>query len=162
MLTLLLARPTANRLLASPASLHGHRVRITAATRGGGSENDYDYVSGDPVNAFDLDGTLCFSCAGRKIKNAAKSAAKKFKCVAGELNPFDFSIGSAVAGGAAVGSAGVTAARESAKFAAKAAKLGIAVSGSTVGTGAAAAWIIVGVGVAGYGAYNVYEVCKHA
>ena len=100
-------------------------------------------MCGDPVNAFDLDGTACFSCAARNIKNAAKITLKKFECVAGEPNPFDYSIGSSVAGGAAVASAGVTAARESAKFAQEAAKLGVVVSGSTVGTGATAAVIIV-------------------
>ncbi|CAN5813671.1 hypothetical protein BH23ACT12_BH23ACT12_02670 [soil metagenome] len=31
----------------------------------GGSCNDYDYVCGDPVNKFDLDGQICWSCAAK-------------------------------------------------------------------------------------------------
>jgi RHS repeat-associated protein len=32
----------------------------------GGSANDYDYVAGDPVNTYDLDGRICYSCAIKK------------------------------------------------------------------------------------------------
>jgi RHS repeat-associated protein len=42
----------------------------------GGRSNDYDYVSGDPVNAFDLDGLLCWSCLGRNVTNAVKAVAR--------------------------------------------------------------------------------------
>ena len=38
----------------------------------GGSANDYDYVSGDPINRFDLDGQICWSCAAKKVKRALK------------------------------------------------------------------------------------------
>ncbi len=31
----------------------------------GGSSNDYDYVSGDPINRFDLDGTRCWTGVAR-------------------------------------------------------------------------------------------------
>lgn len=46
----------------------------------GGSANDYDYVSGEPVNRFDLDGTLdawiCKEAFGKKTnKNKKKWAA---------------------------------------------------------------------------------------
>jgi hypothetical protein len=41
----------------------------------GGSANDYDYVSGDPVNAFDLDGRMCFSCFGKTAWRAARSVS---------------------------------------------------------------------------------------
>jgi hypothetical protein len=41
----------------------------------GGSANDYDYVSGDPINQFDLDGQICFSCAVRTVKNVVKRGA---------------------------------------------------------------------------------------
>jgi RHS repeat-associated protein len=34
----------------------------------GGSANDYDYVSGDPVNNYDLAGTVCWSCARKFVK----------------------------------------------------------------------------------------------
>jgi hypothetical protein len=37
----------------------------------GGSANDYDYVDGDPINQIDLDGNICWSCAGRRAVNAA-------------------------------------------------------------------------------------------
>ena len=36
----------------------------------GGSANAYDYVSGDPINAYDLDGNVCWSCLARHAKNA--------------------------------------------------------------------------------------------
>ncbi|MCB1030172.1 MAG: hypothetical protein KDA95_02470, partial [Acidimicrobiales bacterium] len=42
----------------------------------GGSANDYDYVAGDPVNSFDLDG-LCrwgWKCLRQKARNAANWA----------------------------------------------------------------------------------------
>ncbi|HZN12940.1 MAG TPA: RHS repeat-associated core domain-containing protein, partial [Acidimicrobiales bacterium] len=42
----------------------------------GGSANDYDYVSGDPVNQFDLQGTICWRCAGRHLKSAAKKVGR--------------------------------------------------------------------------------------
>jgi hypothetical protein len=41
----------------------------------GGSCNDYDYVCGDTINAFDLDGEICFSCAAKAVvKTVAKVA----------------------------------------------------------------------------------------
>jgi hypothetical protein len=36
----------------------------------GGSANDYDYVNADPINGFDLDGDICWSCHARRVKNA--------------------------------------------------------------------------------------------
>ncbi|MGH9266767.1 MAG: hypothetical protein ACRD0D_01165 [Acidimicrobiales bacterium] len=42
----------------------------------GGSANDYDYVEGDPVNQFDLDGQICWSCAAKKVGRAAKAVGK--------------------------------------------------------------------------------------
>jgi hypothetical protein len=47
----------------------------------GGSSNDYDYVAGDPVNGFDLAGTICWTCgkrwlrAVRNVVNLPASAA---------------------------------------------------------------------------------------
>ena len=38
----------------------------------GGSANDYDYVSGDPVNNFDLDGTRCWT--GRNKRGGCRGA----------------------------------------------------------------------------------------
>ena len=43
----------------------------------GGSSNDYDYVSGDPINRFDLNGQICWSCAAKKVKRAAAAASKR-------------------------------------------------------------------------------------
>lgn len=40
----------------------------------GGSANAYDYVDQDPVNNYDLAGTICFSCAVRHVRHAAKIA----------------------------------------------------------------------------------------
>jgi RHS repeat-associated protein len=51
----------------------------------GGSANDYDYVSGDPINSTDLDGQRCWSwvrwaCnAVSKVKNGVKWAWRKAK-----------------------------------------------------------------------------------
>jgi RHS repeat-associated protein len=36
----------------------------------GGSANNYDYVEGDPINHFDLNGTRCWSCIARHAWNA--------------------------------------------------------------------------------------------
>jgi hypothetical protein len=57
----------------------------------GGSANDYDYVAGDPVNAFDLDGTRCFvKCGwgraargvGRGIRRAGQAAGRHWRSMA--------------------------------------------------------------------------------
>jgi RHS repeat-associated protein len=37
----------------------------------GGSDNGYDYVGGDPINSFDLDGQICWSCAAKKVARVA-------------------------------------------------------------------------------------------
>jgi hypothetical protein len=42
----------------------------------GGSANDYDYVAGDPVNSFDLDGQICFKCHIRNGKRFLKKHSK--------------------------------------------------------------------------------------
>ena len=47
----------------------------------GGSANDYDYVAGDPINHFDLDGQICWSCAARKVVGAVKRSARAAKNV---------------------------------------------------------------------------------
>ncbi|HEV2121193.1 MAG TPA: RHS repeat-associated core domain-containing protein, partial [Chloroflexota bacterium] len=39
-----------------------------------GSCNDYDYACGDPVNGFDLDGTVCWSCLGKTAVDFGKDA----------------------------------------------------------------------------------------
>ena len=38
----------------------------------GGSANDYDYVGGDPVNRLDVTGTICWSCAARRVGNLVR------------------------------------------------------------------------------------------
>ena len=43
----------------------------------GGSSNDYDYVSGDPINQFDLDGQICWSCAAKKAQRAVAEAKRR-------------------------------------------------------------------------------------
>lgn len=48
---------------------------LTVDPIAGGSANDYDYVSGDPINDFDLDGTMCFVKCG--WKKAAKKIGKR-------------------------------------------------------------------------------------
>ena len=35
----------------------------------GGSSNDYDYTTADPINAYDLDGLRCWSCLARRVGN---------------------------------------------------------------------------------------------
>ena len=45
----------------------------------GGSCNDYDYVCGDPVNRFDLDGNVCFSCAWNTATDIATNPVTTFK-----------------------------------------------------------------------------------
>lgn len=45
----------------------------------GGSSNDYDYVSGDPINRFDLSGTVCFSCAWEAVKDTVTNPIETFK-----------------------------------------------------------------------------------
>jgi hypothetical protein len=128
----------------------------------GGSANDYDYVSGDPINNLDLDGSFCV--AGKNPNGSCRgSRAVKFaKCAAGELNPFSFSVGSSVAAGGAVGEAGRRVLLQNAKFVSEAARLGVVVSGSTAGTGTAVALIVVGGAVVGYGIYKIAEACRNA
>ena len=74
----------------------------------GGSANDYDYVNGDPVNASDLDGEVCWSCAVKKVRGAARRVGR---AVAARLLPSSL-IGRAVGGlvfmGCMVGLAGTT------------------------------------------------------
>ena len=48
----------------------------------GGSCNDYDYVCGDSINAFDLDGEVCWSCHWKKAKKVYKKAKKVIRGVA--------------------------------------------------------------------------------
>lgn len=36
-----------------------------------GSLNDYDYAGQDPINGYDLDGTLCWGCIGHAVTGAA-------------------------------------------------------------------------------------------
>ncbi len=42
----------------------------------GGSANDYDYLSGDPINNLDLDGRICWSCVAKKVMRAVAAAGK--------------------------------------------------------------------------------------
>ena len=42
----------------------------------GGSCNTYDYVCGDPINQMDLDGQICWSCAGRRVANTVRHPVK--------------------------------------------------------------------------------------
>jgi hypothetical protein len=42
----------------------------------GGNANDYDYVAGDPINQYDLDGQICWSCHAKKLKKAVKRGAR--------------------------------------------------------------------------------------
>ncbi|MDT9682749.1 DNRLRE domain-containing protein [Streptomyces sp. TRM76323] len=44
-----------------------------------GNANAYDYVYADPLNQYDLDGKICWSCAWGKVKNKAKSKWKSFR-----------------------------------------------------------------------------------
>ena len=44
----------------------------------GGSCNDYDYVSGDPINNQDLAGTICWHCWGKKAFRFAKQHVRSF------------------------------------------------------------------------------------
>jgi RHS repeat-associated protein len=46
----------------------------------GGSANDYDYASGDPVNGFDLDGLFCFF--GKRKTGGCRGSNATFKAVA--------------------------------------------------------------------------------
>src|SRR3954471_12505420 len=39
----------------------------------GGSANDYDYAGQDPINSFDLDGRICWSCGWHHVTHAASS-----------------------------------------------------------------------------------------
>lgn len=58
----------------------------------GGSDNDYDYVEGDPINKFDLDGLFCMfgknpkskgsGCRGGRFKHAAINVAAGFATAA--------------------------------------------------------------------------------
>ncbi|MGH2690251.1 MAG: RHS repeat-associated core domain-containing protein [Actinomycetota bacterium] len=34
----------------------------------GGSSNDYEYSSNDPINGLDLDGRICIKCRGETMK----------------------------------------------------------------------------------------------
>jgi len=42
----------------------------------GGSCNNYDYVCGEPINAVDLGGTICFRCAAEHLAHAAYTVAR--------------------------------------------------------------------------------------
>ncbi len=55
-----------SRYTSSSSSVHG------TDPIEGGSSNDYDYVAGDPVNQFDLDGHICWSCHAKKLKKWGK------------------------------------------------------------------------------------------
>ncbi|MGQ0826369.1 MAG: RHS repeat-associated core domain-containing protein, partial [Actinomycetota bacterium] len=45
----------------------------------GGSANDYDYVAGDPINTWDLDGRICWSCPAKSVAKTVKRAAHNTK-----------------------------------------------------------------------------------
>jgi len=58
----------------------------------GGSANDYDYTSQDPINSLDLDGSICWRCHARNVGNWAwrnkwdiALTAASFIPVAGEV-----------------------------------------------------------------------------
>ncbi|MEU6934927.1 DNRLRE domain-containing protein [Streptomyces sp. NPDC046374] len=42
----------------------------------GGNANDYDYVHADPLNQYDLDGKICWSCGWNKVKRAARKVGR--------------------------------------------------------------------------------------
>ncbi len=94
------------------------------------------YAGANPVNFVDPSG---------------RSFRSKVKCVASELNPFDFGPGSLVAAGAAVGEAGVGAA-----------SAGAAIGGGAAAAATAAPLIVVGAAAAGYGAYKIAKKCSDA
>ncbi|MGH9269218.1 MAG: hypothetical protein ACRD0D_13720 [Acidimicrobiales bacterium] len=81
----------------------------------GGSANDYDYVEGDPINNFDLDGEFCItgknkngSCRGSgTVKKAAKKAGRAAKATGRWVNENRWKIaGFAVSGVCIAGSGG--------------------------------------------------------
>jgi RHS repeat-associated protein len=51
----------------------------------GGSANDYDYVSGDPVNSFDLDGLRQSCSASCRVRRAIRQARRRARAAAGRF-----------------------------------------------------------------------------
>lgn len=64
--------PVRSRLASCGRVLSGKAFRPVE----GGSSNDYDYVAGDPINNVDLDGQICWSCAGRRVGNLVRHPVK--------------------------------------------------------------------------------------
>lgn len=85
----------------------------------------------------------------RRFPRSGYSFFSKLKCVASELNPFDYGVGSLVAAGGAAGSAGVAGAKY-------ATALGAAAAGAAV----AAPIIVIGAGAAAYGTYRIVKKCS--
>lgn len=43
----------------------------------GGSLNSYDYAGQDPVNGYDLDGTLCVTCFARTLYSLVRTGVSR-------------------------------------------------------------------------------------
>jgi RHS repeat-associated protein len=76
----------------------------------GGSCNDYDYVCGDTINAFDLDGQICFSCAAKAVTKTVKRVARKAVKVAKRATPVAGVVGFGVCIAASAGACAVAGA----------------------------------------------------
>ena len=145
----------------------------------GGSCNDYDYVCGDPVNNFDLDGTRCLTGVAWKeqiryqdkdgnwktktkehcnsiakgVKRNAEGAVRGAKCVAGQLAPWNYGESSLVEAGGVIGSAGVAAITYTGGGAFAAGSAGALATGVPL--------IVIGGALVAYGGYAVYQECHH-
>ncbi|MFJ9777308.1 DNRLRE domain-containing protein [Kitasatospora sp. NPDC101157] len=71
----------------------------------GGNANAYDYVYGDPLNRYDLDGNICFSCGWNRAKSFARKTWNENK-----QTIITWGVGITVAGGCTILTGGAGAA----------------------------------------------------
>ena len=69
-------RDATNRIVARPYVMGLGRF-LSVDPVEGGSDNDYDYVGGDPVNAFDLDGLCKLRAFGKNCNNSVRRGCNR-------------------------------------------------------------------------------------